>query len=29
VAETDFDEIVRVYVEDELAGATPDGQSRS
>jgi nucleoside-diphosphate-sugar epimerase len=29
VAETDFDEIVRVYVEDELHGATPDGQSRS
>jgi nucleoside-diphosphate-sugar epimerase len=29
VAETDFDEIVRVYVDDELHGATPDGQSRS
>jgi nucleoside-diphosphate-sugar epimerase len=29
VAETDFDEIVRVYVEDELDGPTPDGQGRS
>lgn len=29
VAETDFDEIVRVYVEDELDGRTPDGRSRS
>jgi nucleoside-diphosphate-sugar epimerase len=29
VAETDFDEIVRVYVEDELNAPTPDGQSRS
>jgi nucleoside-diphosphate-sugar epimerase len=29
VAETDFDEIVRAYVEDELDGRTPDDQSRS
>jgi nucleoside-diphosphate-sugar epimerase len=29
VAETDFDEIVRVYVEDELDGRTPEGRSRS
>ncbi len=29
VAEADFDEIVRVYVEDELNGRTPEGQSRS
>jgi nucleoside-diphosphate-sugar epimerase len=29
VAETDFDEIVRVYVEDELDRPTPDGRSRS
>jgi nucleoside-diphosphate-sugar epimerase len=29
VAETDFDEIVRIYVEDELGGAAPDGQGRS
>jgi D-erythronate 2-dehydrogenase len=29
VAETDFDEIVRVYVEDELNGRTPEGRSRS
>jgi nucleoside-diphosphate-sugar epimerase len=28
VAETDFDEIVRIYVEDELGGATPDGRAR-
>jgi D-erythronate 2-dehydrogenase len=28
VAETDFDEIVRVYVEDELDGRTPEGRSR-
>lgn len=27
VAETDFDEIVGVYVEDELGGRTPDGQT--
>jgi nucleoside-diphosphate-sugar epimerase len=27
VAETDFDEIVRVYVEDELDGPTPEGPS--
>ncbi len=29
VAEADFDEIVRVYIEDELNGRTPDGQSGS
>lgn len=29
VAETDFDEIVRVYVEDERDAPSPDGQSRS
>jgi nucleoside-diphosphate-sugar epimerase len=29
VAETDFDEIVRVYIEDELDGRTPEGGSRS
>jgi D-erythronate 2-dehydrogenase len=29
VAETDFDEIVRVYVDDELNGRTPEGRSRS
>ena len=29
VAETDFDEIVGVYVEDELNGRTPEGRSRS
>jgi nucleoside-diphosphate-sugar epimerase len=29
VAETDFDEIIRVYVEDELDRARPDDQSRS
>lgn len=29
VAETDFDEIVRVYVEDELDCPTPEGRSRS
>jgi D-erythronate 2-dehydrogenase len=29
VAETDFDEIVRVYVKDELDGRTPEGRSRS
>jgi nucleoside-diphosphate-sugar epimerase len=29
VAESDFDEILRVYVEDELNGRTPHGQSRS
>jgi len=28
VAETDFDEIVRVYVDDELDGPTLDGQGR-
>jgi nucleoside-diphosphate-sugar epimerase len=28
VAEVDFDEIVRVYVEDELNGRMPEGQSR-
>jgi nucleoside-diphosphate-sugar epimerase len=28
VAETDFDEIVRVYVEDELNSRTPEGGSR-
>ena len=28
VAETDFDAIVRVYVEDELDGPTPDDESR-
>jgi nucleoside-diphosphate-sugar epimerase len=29
VAEAGFDEIVRVYVEDELTGRPPEGQSRS
>jgi D-erythronate 2-dehydrogenase len=29
VAETDFDEIVRVYVEDELNGLKPEGRSPS
>jgi D-erythronate 2-dehydrogenase len=29
VAESDFDEIVRVYVEDELNGRTPEGRRRS
>jgi nucleoside-diphosphate-sugar epimerase len=29
VAETDFDEIVDVYVQDDLDGPTPDGRSRS
>jgi D-erythronate 2-dehydrogenase len=29
VAETDFDEIVRVYVQDELNGRLPEGPSRS
>jgi D-erythronate 2-dehydrogenase len=29
VAETEFDEIVRVYIEDELGDPSPDGQSRS
>jgi D-erythronate 2-dehydrogenase len=29
VAETDFDEIVRVYVDDELDGLTSNRQSRS